>query len=80
MFAAQEYLKRSPSAEKGDVEAVECAAPHEADVAPPPLPPEQERRLWRKVDKRILPILTIMYLCSFLDRGAPFLFAEDTTC
>ena len=77
MLAAQEYLKRIPSVEKGDVEAVECAAPHEA---PPPLTPEQERRLWRKVDKRILPILTIMYLCSFLDRGAPFIFAEDTTC
>ncbi len=38
-----------------------------------PLPPvytaEQEARLWRKIDKRFMPIVTMMYLCSFLDRG-----------
>ncbi|KAF8624703.1 hypothetical protein AX17_007034 [Amanita inopinata Kibby_2008] len=36
---------------------------------PPTLTPEQERKLWRKVDLRLLPILSIMYLMSFLDRG-----------
>ena len=41
------------------------------DAAPPVLTPEQEKKLWRKVDMRILPILTIMYLCSFMDRGEP---------
>ncbi|KZT08235.1 MFS general substrate transporter [Laetiporus sulphureus 93-53] len=37
--------------------------------SPPTLTPEQEKTLWKKVDRRILPILTIMYFCSFLDRG-----------
>ncbi|KAH9919549.1 MFS general substrate transporter [Fomitopsis serialis] len=36
---------------------------------PPALTVEEERKLWRKVDLRIVPILTVMYLCSFLDRG-----------
>ncbi|KAH9945336.1 MFS general substrate transporter [Epithele typhae] len=36
---------------------------------PPTLTAEEEKRLWRKIDMRILPILTLMYLCSFLDRG-----------
>ncbi|KAI0733321.1 hypothetical protein C8Q72DRAFT_813115 [Fomitopsis betulina] len=35
----------------------------------PELPPDEQRRLWRKVDKRILPILSVMYLCCYLDRG-----------
>ena len=41
------------------------------DTLPPPptLSAEEERRLWRKVDMRLMPILTLMYLCSFLDRG-----------
>jgi len=38
---------------------------------PPPLQltPEQEQRLWRKIDMRLLPILSLMYLLSFSDRG-----------
>ncbi|KAM5545391.1 hypothetical protein V8D89_001004 [Ganoderma adspersum] len=41
------------------------------DTLPPPptLSAEEEKRLWRKVDMRLMPILTLMYLCSFLDRG-----------
>jgi len=35
----------------------------------PRLTPEQERKLWRKVDMRLVPILSLMYLLSFLDRG-----------
>ncbi|KAG0692281.1 MFS general substrate transporter [Suillus ampliporus] len=35
----------------------------------PMLTPEQERRLWRKIDLRLMPILSLMYLLSFLDRG-----------
>lgn len=38
----------------------------------PELPPDEQRRLWRKVDKRILPILSVMYLCCYLDRGTVF--------
>ncbi|KAG0702234.1 MFS general substrate transporter [Suillus ampliporus] len=35
----------------------------------PMLTPEQERKLWRKIDLRLMPILSLMYLFSFLDRG-----------
>lgn len=62
--------------EKVDVNVEEYAdadTPDEKDIvkdtAPPVLTPEQEKKLWRKVDMRILPILTTMYLCSFMDRG-----------
>ncbi|TFY51077.1 hypothetical protein EVJ58_g10754 [Rhodofomes roseus] len=64
----------SDEGEKEDVNAVEhIASPggkeNTGNAGPPILTPEQERKLWRKVDLRILPILTIMYLCSFMDRG-----------
>ncbi|KAL4251559.1 MFS transporter superfamily protein [Abortiporus biennis] len=36
---------------------------------PPKLTPEQEAKLYRKIDWWLMPILTLMYLCSFLDRG-----------
>ncbi|THH06988.1 hypothetical protein EW145_g3694 [Phellinidium pouzarii] len=37
--------------------------------APPVLTAQQERALYRKIDLRLMPILSLMYLCSFLDRG-----------
>ncbi|KAI0260071.1 MFS general substrate transporter [Gloeopeniophorella convolvens] len=36
---------------------------------PPKLTPEQELALYRKIDLRLMPILALMYLLSFLDRG-----------
>lgn len=36
---------------------------------PPTLSPDEEKRLWRRIDIRLMPILTLMYLLSFLDRG-----------
>ena len=39
------------------------------DVAPRALSPEAEKRLWRKVDLRLMPILSAMYLLAFMDRG-----------
>ncbi|KAH9474337.1 putative transporter C11D3.18C [Psilocybe cubensis] len=36
---------------------------------PPTLTPEQQKKLWRKVDVRIIPILALMYLLSYMDRG-----------
>lgn len=42
----------------------------DSKLPPPPiLTEEQERKLWRKVDLRLMPILSLMYLFSFLDRG-----------
>lgn len=35
----------------------------------PMLSDAEQRRLYRKIDMRLLPILTVMLLCSFLDRG-----------
>lgn len=35
----------------------------------PQLSPEQQRKLWCKVDLRILPILSLLYLFCYLDRG-----------
>ncbi|KAF8884550.1 MFS general substrate transporter [Gymnopilus junonius] len=43
----------------------------ELSLPPPPsLTEEEERKLWRKVDLRLMPILSLMYLLSFMDRGA----------
>ncbi|TFK86312.1 MFS general substrate transporter [Polyporus arcularius HHB13444] len=35
----------------------------------PVLSPAQERALWWKIDWRFMPIVTLLYLCSFLDRS-----------
>ncbi|KAG9226994.1 hypothetical protein CCMSSC00406_0008966 [Pleurotus cornucopiae] len=41
----------------------------ESRLPPPPvLTSEQEAKLWRKIDLRLMPILSLMYLFSFLDR------------
>ena len=37
---------------------------------PPELSPEEERKLWLKIDLRLLPILGLMYLMSYMDRCA----------
>lgn len=42
---------------------------------PPNLTQEQERKIWRKVDLWLMPMLTLMYLASFMDRG--MLNAQD---
>ncbi|KAI0055359.1 MFS general substrate transporter [Artomyces pyxidatus] len=42
----------------------------DAALPPPPvLTKEQEKQLYRKLDMRLMPILALMYLLSFLDRG-----------
>ncbi|KAI0696756.1 MFS general substrate transporter [Cerioporus squamosus] len=42
---------------------------HDTAERPPVLTRKEQRRLWRKVDLRLMPTVTIMYLCSFLDRA-----------
>ncbi|KAF8836783.1 MFS general substrate transporter [Paxillus ammoniavirescens] len=37
--------------------------------AAPILTAEQETKLWRRIDLRLIPIITLMYLLSFMDRG-----------
>jgi hypothetical protein len=41
--------------------------------SPPTLTEAEEKRLWRKVDMRLMPILALMYLLSFMDRGELYL-------
>ncbi len=36
---------------------------------PPDLTAGEERRLWRKIDMRFMPTMTMLYLVSFLDRS-----------
>ncbi|KAJ4466263.1 hypothetical protein J3R30DRAFT_3588956 [Lentinula aciculospora] len=41
----------------------------ESQLPPPPvLSEEDERKLWRKIDLRLMPILCLIYLMSFMDR------------
>ncbi|CAL1714050.1 unnamed protein product [Somion occarium] len=62
------------SIEKSSAQRIEVADVYDfggdTTLPPPPkLTPEQEKKLWRKIDMRLMPILTLMYLFSFLDRG-----------
>ena len=66
---------------KGDIEHV-SGSKHSDDAVsvddfagdsglppPPQLSKEEERKLYRKIDLRLMPILALMYLLSFMDRG-----------
>lgn len=67
-----EHSKRASSstAEKRDEVFLEEARPQAYNEPPPPdFTIEQEKRLYRKIDIRLMPMLTLMYLVSFLDRG-----------
>lgn len=77
-MASTERVARSGSIEKNAAESVEedvsvkpvIAYGGEETLPPPPeLDAEQQKALYRKIDLRLMPILTLMYLCSFLDRG-----------
>ena len=52
-----------PSVDKFEKNVVDITAP------PPPLDPETKKRLIRKLDIRIVPMVMWMYLMSFMDRG-----------
>lgn len=40
------------------------------ELLTPTLTSEEEARAWRKIDMRLMPILALLYLFCFLDRGA----------
>ena len=74
--------EKKPESTSSDHASIEKAGSDRIEVAevmdfggdtslppPPQLTPEQERKLWRKIDMKLMPILTLMYLFSFLDRG-----------
>lgn len=41
-----------------------------------PLTPKEESQLWFKVDLRLMPIIALMYLLCFMDRGTFFTRAD----
>lgn len=65
------------SYEKKDEEKIEIVATEffadpntDGERSPPPeLTPELEKKLYRKIDLWLMPILGMMYLSAFLDRG-----------
>lgn len=63
----------SPEKEKidsVDPVAVEDISYHSSsDDCSQALTAEEEKRLWRKVDMRLIPISVLLYLMSYLDRG-----------
>ncbi|KAF8585716.1 MFS general substrate transporter [Ramaria rubella] len=72
-------VKRS-SIEKGDTGSTDSPLEHAEGTAldfggdstlppPPKLTPAEEHKLYRKLDLRLMPILSLMYLLSFMDRG-----------
>ncbi|KAF8199837.1 MFS general substrate transporter [Mycena galopus ATCC 62051] len=61
-------LEKASDSQLADSEHLDFGG--ESSLPPPPtLTAEEERKLWRKIDLRLMPILSLMYLASFLDRG-----------
>lgn len=46
-------------------------------LTPPTLTPEEEAKVWRKIDVRLIPILALLYLFCFLDRGISYHFSAS---
>jgi hypothetical protein len=62
--------ERESHIEKGTTDLEEIDFGGDTSLPPPPaLTEEEEKKLWRKVDLRLMPILALMYLLSFMDRG-----------
>ncbi|EIW52131.1 MFS general substrate transporter [Trametes versicolor FP-101664 SS1] len=62
----------SPASEKIEVDSIAVEdVPHHSssDDCSLALTVEEEKRLWRKVDMRLIPISVLLYLMSYLDRG-----------
>ena len=72
--ASSDAEKRSYDAQEARGALTETTFPDlneiETKLPPPPtLSAAEEKKLYRRIDLRLMPILTLMYLCSFLDRG-----------
>lgn len=70
-----------PMAEKADKASAIYLERHTAascdSLAPPTLTPEEEAKIWRKIDVRLIPILALLYLFCFLDRGISYHFSAS---
>ncbi len=62
-------IEEKDSEVEAAIEVTQLTAGSDRLPPPPVLTAEEERRLWRKVDMRLIPISTLLYLVSYLDRG-----------
>lgn len=69
MSTTPKNIRDGSLVDKGTLEAEIDRASSADDDTPRALSPEEEKRLWRKVDLRLMPILSLIYLLSFMDRG-----------
>lgn len=55
--------------EKDDFTKEEHPTIDQLETYQPPFTPEEQKKILRKVDWRIVPLLSFLYLVSFIDRG-----------
>lgn len=55
--------------EKNDLFEKERPSIEQVETYQPPFTPEEQKRILRKVDWRLVPLLSFLYLVSFIDRG-----------
>jgi len=65
-------LKKTDDTEKSPLDVTVILGGEDNLPPPPQLSEAEEKKLWRKVDLRLLPILTLLYFVSFIDKGDIF--------
>lgn len=55
--------------EKNELFEKERTSFEQVEAYQPPFTPEEQKRILRKVDWRLVPLLSFLYLVSFIDRG-----------
>ncbi|KAJ7881432.1 MFS general substrate transporter [Mycena leptocephala] len=68
-MSAGESVEAKASLEKASDSQLATQSTPVVPSSTPTLTAEEERKLWQKIDLRLMPILSLMYLLSFLDRG-----------
>jgi hypothetical protein len=68
MPESEEKAEKSAPKDENDFENSSSA--HDASIIEPSdISPEAERKLIRKLDLQLIPVIVLLYLFSFLDRG-----------
>lgn len=55
--------------EKDDFSKEEHPSIEQLETYQPPFTPKEQKKILRKVDWRLVPLLSFLYLVSFIDRG-----------
>ena len=63
------HLSKETEIRLEDSKQQECSGEGISTVSPAGVTPELEHRVTRKFDRRILPLVFLIYLCSYLDRS-----------